>query len=450
MKQGMFVKLVSLLLVCFILFTFAGCKQKDQGAAGESTTEATETKKAETSATTAAPAEKTKVTILSWWDHTKSTALQSLKKGFEELNPDMTIEFTQIASKYADKVITMVAGGGDMPDVMMLAMDQVPRYANAKAIQDLTPYASAEYKASLYPLALNALTVDGKLYAVARDVTSMVMFCNKKMFSDTGIPIPQQGWTVDDFLDICKKMTKVDKDNKPIQWGYYNKRYPDTVFSWFLMFGGDYISADGKKSMINTAESKEAMQFLYDLVFKYKVMPTAAEAQQFGDSGTAPVVAGKVAMTIGGLSTSFDFDNATPPVEYAIAPLPVSKSGKAVTHAFVNTWCVPKGAKDIKTSWKVLEFLSGKEGQQIVLNEKMGLPASKQVDTAQFLAARPDNKHLIESIEYAEPFRTALYGANYYKIWSEEMEFLFAQQKSVADVAAAIEKKGNDALAGIQ
>jgi len=199
---------------------------------------------------------------------------------------------------------------------------------------------------------------------------------------------------------------------------------------------------------MNTPESKAAMQFLHDLIFKYKVMPTAAEAEQFGTSGTAPVVAGKVAMTIGGLSASFDFDTATPPVEYAIVPLPVSNDGKKVSHAFVNTWCMPKGAKDPKTSWKILEFLSGKEGQQIVLNEKMGLPASKQVDTSGFLAARPDNKHLIDSLEYAVPFRTLLYGSAFYKMWREEMEFLFAGQKSVDEVAAAIETQGNKILAG--
>ncbi|NSW89194.1 MAG: sugar ABC transporter substrate-binding protein [Firmicutes bacterium] len=445
MKQRLFTKLVTLMLVCFMLFTLIGCVQQSKKVDTDDSAATGRTDNA--AATTSQPAEKITVKVLSWWDATKSTALQNLKAKFEELNPNMKIEFTQIGSGYADKVITLIAGGGDMPDVMMLAMDQVPRYANAGAIQDLTPYVSDEYKASLYPLVLNALTIEGKLYAVARDVTTMVMFCNKKMFDDAGIPLPQPGWTVNDFLDICKKMTKVE-NGKPVQWGYYNKLYPDPFYDWFLLFGGDYVSADGKKVMMNTPESKAAMQFLHDLIFKYKVMPTAAEAEQFGTSGTAPVVAGKVAMTIGGLSASFDFDTATPPVEYAIVPLPVSNDGKKVSHAFVNTWCMPKGVKDPKTSWKLLEFLSGKEGQQIVLNEKMGLPASKQVDTSGFLAARPDNKHLIDSLEYAVPFRTLLYGSAFYKMWREEMEFLFAGQKSVDEVAAAIETQGNKILAG--
>lgn len=446
MPKELLTKLIALMLACFMLVTIAGCVQSSKVSTdAKATTEEKKDNAAE--ATKAAkPAEKTKLKVISWWDITKATSLQKLKAKFEELNPDMELEFTQIGSGYADKVLTIIAGGGDVPDVMMLAMDQVPRFANAGAIMDLSKYASDKYKANLYPLVLNALTFDGKLYAVARDVTTMVMFINKKMFDDAKEPLPKEGWTVNDFLETAKRLTKFDKDGKPVQWGYYNKKYADTIYDWFLLHGGDYASPDGKKSMMGTPESKEAMQFIHDLIYKYKVMPTDAEAAQFGKSGTAPVVAGKVAMTIGGLATSFDFDTATPPVEYAIAPLPVGK--KKITHAFVNTWCIPKGAKNPELSWRVLEFFSGKEGQQIVLDEKMGLPGSKEVGTEKFVAEHPGNKYLVESLEYAVPFRTLVYGADFYNMWKQELEFLWLNQKSVDEVAAAIEAKAPDILAG--
>ena len=451
MEKRLFTKRVAFMLVCFVLFTFIGCGQTETTdtsttAVTNDTTEAAKTDAADN--TSDVFAEPTKVTILSWWDATNSTALKLLKAKFEGLHPNAKVEFTQIPSKYADKVITMIAGGGEMPDVMMLAMDQVPRYADAGAIQELTPYASEEYKANTYPLVMNSLTVNGKLYAVARDVSSNVLFCNKKMFADAGIAIPKEGWTVDNFLDVCKQLTKFDSSGKATQWGYTFEFWPDCVYSWFRIFGADYVTADNKTSTMSTPESKAAMQFLSDLMYKHKVTPTRTEVEQFGDNATAAVVAGKVAMVIGALATAFDFDTANPPVEYEMAPLPLAKDGKPVTHAFVNTWCMPKGAKDTKVSWAVLEYLSSKEGQQIVLDEKMGLPASKEVDTANFLAARPDNKYLIDSIAYAVPFKTMLTANEYYNVWDEEMENLWSNAKSIDEIAAAIDTRGNEVLAG--
>ena len=78
------------------------------------------------------------VQVMSWWDITKSTPLKELKRGFEEANPDIELDFPMIGSKYADKISTVIAGGGDsVPDVIMLAMDLVPKFAKAGAIQPL-------------------------------------------------------------------------------------------------------------------------------------------------------------------------------------------------------------------------------------------------------------------------------------------------------------------------
>ena len=58
----------------------------------------------------------------------------------------------------------------------------------------------------------------------------------------------------------------------------------------------------------------------------------------------------------------------------------------------VNTWVIPKTARNPELSWRVVEFLSGKEGQQIALAMNYGLPASTMVDTTEFEAKTPYNK----------------------------------------------------------
>jgi multiple sugar transport system substrate-binding protein len=47
--------------------------------------------------------------------------------------------------------------------------------------------------------ALDAMKVDGKLYALPYDTGPLMMFYNKSMFADAGVEEPAPGWTADDF-----------------------------------------------------------------------------------------------------------------------------------------------------------------------------------------------------------------------------------------------------------
>ena len=418
--------LVFLTIMTLISVLFTGCSSNKTTNANANT-----------------PKEKTKVTVMSWWNLGTSKPLQELKSKFESENPGYELEFQQIASKYADKLITVIAGGGDqVPDVAMLAMDVVPRYAKANAIQPLDKYMTNDYKKSLYPVALEAVKYNGKIYAAPRDITSFVMYCNKKLFTEANIPIPTDGWTWDDFLNDAKKLTKVE-GGKPVQWGYYFPKTNDSIFTWLIQNGGDYTTSDGKKSILSNKESVEALQFLQDLIYKYKVCPTDTEAKQFGaDDDSASFYAGKVAMKIGGLSNSVGIEKAG--VDYVKVPLPKGK--KQASTAFVNTWAIPKGAKHPDAAWKVIKFLSSKEGQQIVLQTKMGLPASKDVNTDDFIKERADNKCLIDSLKYSVPFRTLSNGAEYYDLVNKELSKSWANQESVTDAAKAIDSQSKDIL----
>lgn len=395
-----------------------------------------------------AEGEKRKVQVMSWWDITKSAPLQELERAFEAKHPEIDLEFPMIGSKYADKITTVIAGGGDsVPDVIMLAMDRVPKFASAGAIQPLDELMTEEYKNSLYPMVLDALTVDGAVYAAARDVSPMAMYLNKALFEEAGIPIPEANWTVDEFLEIAKKLTKTDENGLATQWGYYFPKYPDTIYDWIIAFGGRLISKDGKQSMIGSPETKKGLQFMYDLIHTHKVCPTEAQHSQFGKGNFAAFLANKVGMQIAALSLSSSLNAATPPIEYVVLPLPTVE-GKHFTHAFVNTWAIPRGAKDPAISWKVIEFLSGTEGQQIALDLGMGLPASKDVDISKFVAERPDNQVFVDTLNYAVPFETNQYGAEFNNELKTQLESLWLGETTVDEVAAAIDEAENFILMG--
>lgn len=425
-------RMMALGLALVFVFSMAACS-----SSGETTTAAPQNSEAPTNAATeAAPAEPTTLTVYTWWDITKFEHLQMMEAEFEKANPDILLEFVTIPSKYADTMVTKLAGG-EIPDVMMLAMDQVPRYALNGMLLPLDDLASQEYKDALYPVVKDALTVNGTMYAAARDVTPKVMYLNTKMFEDAGIPIPEDTWTMDEFVEIAKQLTK--GSGADAQWGYYWKNYTDQTFAMIAAFGGKLYSEDGKASVLSTdANTMKGIQFMYDLYNTYKVCPTATQAAQYGDNEFAPFMADKVAMQVGALSIASMFDESG--TSYTVLPMPYV-DGVSQTSSFVNTWVIPKTAKNPELSWRVVEFLSGREGQQIALDMNYGLPASTMVDTSAFEAKTPYNKYFVQALETAVPYPTNLNGSEFQTMFQKECESLWAGAITPEDFAQRVDEQ---------
>ena len=423
-------KVLSLVLALAFVFSLAAC-----GGAPSSAPAASGSAPASGSEP-AAPADPTTLKVYTWWDVTKFEHLQKMQQDFEAANPDIKLEFVTIPSQYADTMVTKLAGG-EIPDVMMLAMDQVPRYALNGMLLPLDDLASQEYKDALYPVVKDALTVNGTMYAAARDVTPKVMYLNTKMFEDAGIEIPADTWTMDEFVEIAKQLTK--GSGADAQWGYYWANWTDQTFAMIAAFGGELYSEDGKASVLSTDENtQKAVQFMYDLYNTYKVCPSATQAAQFGDSEFAPFMANKVAMQLGALSTASTFDaNGT---GYTVLPMPYM-DGVSKTSSFVNTWVIPKTAKNPELSWRVVEFLSGKEGQQIALDMNYGLPASTMVDTTEFEAKTPYNKYFVQALETAVPYPTNLNGSGFQNMFEKECESLWAGAVSPEEFAQRVDEQ---------
>lgn len=417
-------KLVAGALALALTFTLAACggtPAQTSGSTGEGT----------------GTAEPTTLTVYTWWDITKFAHLQKMQEDFEKANPDIKLDFVTIPTDYANSMITKLAGG-EIPDVMMLAMDQVPRYALNDMLLPLDDLASQEYKDALYPVVKDALTVNGTMYAAARDVTPKVMYLNTKMFADAGIEIPEDTWTMDEFVEIAKQLTK--GSGADAQWGYYWANFMDQTYAMIAAFGGKLYSEDGKSSVLSTDENTmRGVQFMYDLYNTYKVCPSAAQAAQFGDNEFSSFMANKVAMQIGSLSTASTFDANN--VEYTVLPMPYV-DGVSQTSSFVNTWVIPKEAANPELSWRVVEFLSGKEGQQIALDMNYGLPASTMVDTTEFESKTPYNKYFVQALDTAIPFPTNINGSEFQSMFQKECESLWAGAITPEEFAQRVDEQG--------
>ena len=121
---------------------------------------------------------KTTVQFASWGSESEISILKPILKDFEKENPDIKVDFMHIPQNYFQKIHLLFASN-TAPDVIFMNNQYLPIYANAGVLEDLTN----DFDFSkFYPQTVKALSWEGKIYAVPRDVSNLVIFYNKDIF----------------------------------------------------------------------------------------------------------------------------------------------------------------------------------------------------------------------------------------------------------------------------
>ena len=213
-------------------------------------------------------------------------------------NPHVTINFEPIPTAYVDK-ITALQAGGDLPDVIYVADAHVKPFAANKIAADMEKLAAKD-KASqdllkdVYPnmLALGKVKSIPGLYMLPWALDVLLMYYNKTLFRQAGVDFPKPTWTMDDLIAAAKRLTK--EGDSPAQ-GQYGLTLSWTAWSeyvpWMRGYGGEFVSEDGKKQLIDSQGSIDGIEAMSSLVTKHKVAPPIGT-----DFGGNAFQVGKVAM----------------------------------------------------------------------------------------------------------------------------------------------------------
>ncbi|MEQ8249985.1 MAG: ABC transporter substrate-binding protein [Oceanibaculum nanhaiense] len=132
---------------------------------------------------------------------------------------------------------------------------------------------TAEEKAwldSFYPGLMANGTVDGKVWGVPFQRSTIVMYYNKDAFREVGLDPNQPPKTWDEMAAAAKKLTKDGR------WGVMipSTGYPYWMYQALAIQNGlELMSGDGTKTFFDDPAAIEALQYWRDLGTKHKVMP---------------------------------------------------------------------------------------------------------------------------------------------------------------------------------
>ena len=315
----------------------------------------------------------------SFWGVPEEVDIQEkLADAFMKANPNIkvTLDHVSGAGDYNQTILTRIAGG-TAPDVFYLGEVMSPIYAERGVVEDLLPYAQRDgidfndyWPGVLSPCGYD----DGHLWAFAKDCGPYFIYYNKADFDEIGEPYPDGTWTLDEFEEVAKKLTKTDDSGKVTRYGFAGENGWTSWFAFAYKNGGQIMDESGQR-FVDDPKTAEVLQWYFDLANIDHVATNPDTMTSMGGAEVDAFKGGVASMIVGGRFMTYflaDFDG-----EYGFTTFPTN-SGKEQCLQFVALG-MAKDSQNKEASWEFIKFYCGKEGQEISSSTGLGLPTMKSV-----------------------------------------------------------------------
>lgn len=341
---------------------------------------------------TPAADEKVQLTMSVWGSKSDSDTYTQRLALVTKKFPNITVklEYTPGSNDYDQKIQTSLAARKG-PDIMQFA-ENVHVFSSKNQLVPLDDYvakAGIDLKQRFGERTAAAYQRDGKTFALPDRSGAMVLYYNKKAFDEAGVKYPTAAWTWTDFRAAAQKLTVRDGD-KVTRYGFAAGGW----WPWWMTFmkqnGGEVLDAAGKP-VVNSPANVEALTFYNNLVHVDKVAPSPTDYANLGkDSGPDPLFAqGKTAMQLTGFWNIASL-KSVPGIEWDIAPLWQGK--QQATVAFGSGLAINNNSEHKDAAFKVIEFLTGEEGQKPIVENNQDAPANLALlDSDAFLKSADAN-----------------------------------------------------------
>lgn len=294
---------------------------------------------------------------LVWWtnDGAQGKRIVPVYQEFMKANGQIQVEDLVIPGDLALK-LAPAAAAKTLPDIFYARTFTTADYALKGWLYDINDLVQRDAKEinldDLDPLMTVKEKWAGKWYSLPENFSDIVVYYNKKLFDAAKVPYPKDAWTWDEFLATAKLFVRSDA-GKQTQFG--TDFFLSNWVTWGHMLGngGQVLTPDLKKSMVNSKENVDTLQFFADLINVHKVAPAPNQLPKgmdpFGNSLVAMHVGGswEIARLRDEVKSKFDWD---------VAAIPVGKTGKYGVNVEGGCYGIGGSTKYPEDAWKLLKF----------------------------------------------------------------------------------------------
>lgn len=379
------------------------------------------------------------ITFSGWGDETEQQIYRDSIQRFNEVCPDVKVNYEPIPADFQTKLKAQMAGG-TAPDVFYVDDQLMTAFAPSGQLLPLDDY-MAEAGVSrddFIPSLLTIFTLDGKTYGLPKDWGTLGLIYLPQVFEEAGVAAPTEDWTWDDLKAAAEQIaanTDVGGFCQNADWA----RFAPWVFS----NGGAYASDDYSQALLDSPEVKEMATFVTGM-YKDGGLVTASDV----GAGWCGEAIGKelVGMTLeGGWMVNFMRQNY-PDVDWKAVLI----SGGPKTRAdviFTNAIGVNAATKYPRAAAAFTVFVTGRDNQAEIV--KTGFAYSTHPDQVD-LVVDPNDKAIAGGGVLPDS-RVAYWGPNTGKvndIVSKALERVYLGDATVDEAFADAQQEAQAALAG--
>jgi len=258
----------------------------------------------------------------------------------------------------AERLQTMIAGG-DPPDLVSLEAGQTLDFSSKGAFLPLDPLIKRDHYdlSDFFPTGVKQYIWKGVTYTLPRGMSNQLIYVNVPKFKEAGLDLPPADvnastWTWSAFAELAQKLTKRDSSGRVTQYGFMLRtgQLRGGIGQWIWANGSEFFNKDYTQCTLDD-KAAAAIQFMQDLIYKYKVSPAPAEGN--GITFDDEFLTGRVAMIIDPAANVQAFRKAKFDWDFAANP---RGDGPPVTTGGGQGLSIVKTTKQPDTTWDVLKY----------------------------------------------------------------------------------------------
>lgn len=344
--------------------------------------------------------------------------IETLLKDFEAQNPGIKVKVTSVDWGAAWTKITTAATSGDVPDLVQIGSTWVGSISSMGSLMNLKDrVVELGGKGIFVPVAWKSSGIEGsgQITAIPWFVDARAMYYRTDVLREAKVdPKKLDNWA--SFAKALKKIkdAKVSIDGLEISpLGISGKNDWNVIHNlapWMWGAGGDFVSLDRKKSIINSKEALKGISYYIDLLrsgyvpIEYLELNTAQVSSNFNNGACAIYFDGPYEVKTlttppgqGGAAGSLTSRN------FAVAPYPIGPNGR-FTFVGGSNLGVFKMAKHPNEAFKVIQFLTSKQVQVNYAKVTGFLPARIDAFDDPFFSADPNRRVFKEAVFYGKTY----------------------------------------------
>ena len=343
----------------------------------------------------------------------RKDAYDAMQRRFNEGFPNVTLQRIDMGAEPLEKITTMMAGGeridlsGTRPDLLASFVE------GPNPLRDQREYLkrdTATVKESDHAEGpLGALVWKGTLYALPMGVYTNVVAVNHDLLEQRGIAPPGPGWTVEQMVDIARRVTVRRDTEESSQWGLHQHWAVITHFpySWIRGNGGEPLTPNEeitRAQWATDAPTVKTVQWLVDLSHKQGVMPVEPVGAVLGTFRE-----GRLAMGVMEVNNLFLIPQSQAQggaqFKWDVQQLPSMEKGRYFPDRGF-AYGVARNSRNPDLAWELLKQVVGPAGQTDWYRHARFAPSIKSLLGGAYLQEKDaplNKKAIVDSLLAAKP-----------------------------------------------